>query len=193
MLRSNSKQYGKSIKWILKEKKERLGREDLQKRKDLSLEWESVAAGDVELDCVCAEPRWRPTCSTSCVRSTMFLARRLPHDWLTLISWPRITNWRWNDWRTFARFLPSAVLVVVRINSTSCAVYYCCDFSAQCYLPPGRGDISALTPAAAGTRFSDPKGMQDRLNLVNWLHTSVAYLLRLFKAVIFLYLLALPA
>jgi len=25
----------------------------------------------------------------------------------------------------------------------------------QCYLPPGRGDIPALTPAAAGTRFSD--------------------------------------
>ena len=41
MLRSNSKQSGKSILWILKEKKERLGREDLQKRKDLSLEWES--------------------------------------------------------------------------------------------------------------------------------------------------------
>ena len=45
----------------------------------------------------------------------------------------------------------------------------------QCYLPPGRGDISALTPAAAGTRFSDPKGMQGRLNLVNWLHTSVVH------------------
>jgi len=30
----------------------------------------------------------------------------------------------------------------------------------QCYLPPGRGDIPALTPAEAGTRFSDPEGMQ---------------------------------
>ena len=30
----------------------------------------------------------------------------------------------------------------------------------QCYLPPGRGDIPAFTPAEAGTRFSDPKGMQ---------------------------------
>ena len=27
---------------------------------------------------------------------------------------------------------------------------------SQCYLPPGRGDIPALTPAEAGTRFSDP-------------------------------------
>ena len=26
----------------------------------------------------------------------------------------------------------------------------------QCYLPPGRGDIPAFTPAEAGTRFSDP-------------------------------------
>ena len=28
----------------------------------------------------------------------------------------------------------------------------------QCYLPPGRGDIPALTPAEAGTRLSDPGG-----------------------------------
>jgi len=31
----------------------------------------------------------------------------------------------------------------------------------QCYLPPGRGDIPAFTHTAeAGTRFSDPGGMQ---------------------------------
>ena len=30
----------------------------------------------------------------------------------------------------------------------------------QCYLPPGRGDIPTFTPAEAGTRFSDPGGMQ---------------------------------
>ena len=30
----------------------------------------------------------------------------------------------------------------------------------QCYLPPGRGDIPALTPTEAGTRLSDPGGMQ---------------------------------
>jgi len=28
----------------------------------------------------------------------------------------------------------------------------------QCYLPPGGGDIPAVTPAEAGTRFSDPGG-----------------------------------
>jgi len=28
----------------------------------------------------------------------------------------------------------------------------------QCYLPPGSGDISAFTPAKAGTRFSNPGG-----------------------------------
>jgi len=30
----------------------------------------------------------------------------------------------------------------------------------QCYLPPGSGDFPAFTPAEAGTRFSDPGGMQ---------------------------------
>ena len=30
----------------------------------------------------------------------------------------------------------------------------------QCYLPPGRVDVPAITPAEAGTRFSDPGGMQ---------------------------------
>jgi len=35
----------------------------------------------------------------------------------------------------------------------------------QCYLPPGRGDIPALTPAEAGTRLSDPGGMQGSVDL----------------------------
>jgi len=30
----------------------------------------------------------------------------------------------------------------------------------QRYLPPDRGDILAFTPAEAGTRLSDPGGMQ---------------------------------
>ena len=36
----------------------------------------------------------------------------------------------------------------------------------QCYLPLGRGDIPALTPAEAGTRLSDPGGMQGCIDLV---------------------------
>ena len=35
----------------------------------------------------------------------------------------------------------------------------------QCYLPPGSGDIPAFNPAEAGTRFSDPGGMQGWVNL----------------------------
>jgi len=35
----------------------------------------------------------------------------------------------------------------------------------QCYLPPGRGDIPVFTPAEAGTLFSDPVGMQGRVDL----------------------------
>ena len=30
----------------------------------------------------------------------------------------------------------------------------------QCYLPPGRGEIFALTPAEDGTRFCDPGATQ---------------------------------
>ena len=36
----------------------------------------------------------------------------------------------------------------------------------QCYLPPGRSDIPALTPAEAGTRLSDPGGIQGRVDLL---------------------------
>jgi len=39
----------------------------------------------------------------------------------------------------------------------------------QCYLPPGRGDIPAFTPAEAGTRFSDSGGMQGWVDPGCWL------------------------
>ena len=35
----------------------------------------------------------------------------------------------------------------------------------QCYLPPGRGAIPALTATEAGTRLSDPGGMQGWVDL----------------------------
>ena len=35
----------------------------------------------------------------------------------------------------------------------------------QCYLPPGCGDFPAFTPVKAGTRFSDPEGMQGWVDL----------------------------
>jgi len=39
----------------------------------------------------------------------------------------------------------------------------------QYYLPPHRGGIPAFTPAEAGTRLSDPGGMQDWVDLVGLL------------------------
>jgi len=36
---------------------------------------------------------------------------------------------------------------------------------AQCYLPPDRGENPAFTPVEAGTRFSDPGGMQGCVDL----------------------------
>jgi len=37
----------------------------------------------------------------------------------------------------------------------------------QCYLPPGRGDIPALTPAEAGIRFNEPGGTQGWVDLAD--------------------------
>ena len=45
----------------------------------------------------------------------------------------------------------------------------------QCYLPLGRGDIPAFTPAEAGTRFSDPGGMQGWDDLGGWLEMVYPY------------------
>jgi len=45
----------------------------------------------------------------------------------------------------------------------------------QCYLPPGRGDIPALTPSEVGTRLSDPGGMQGLVDLVGLLHNEMVY------------------
>ena len=36
----------------------------------------------------------------------------------------------------------------------------------QCYLPPGRGDFTAFTPAEAGTRLATPEGCKDELTWV---------------------------
>jgi len=41
----------------------------------------------------------------------------------------------------------------------------CTNGITQCYLPPGRGDFPAFTPAEAGTLFSDPEGMQGWVDL----------------------------
>jgi len=46
----------------------------------------------------------------------------------------------------------------------------------QYYLPPGRGDIPAFTPAEAGTRLSDPEGMQGWVDLGKFrLYEAVKY------------------
>ena len=43
----------------------------------------------------------------------------------------------------------------------------------QCYLPPNRGDIRAFTPAEAGARLGDPRGMQGWIDLGGLLHTEM--------------------
>ena len=45
----------------------------------------------------------------------------------------------------------------------------------RCYLPPGRPGIRALIPAEAGTRLSDPGGMQGRVDVVGLLHAEMVY------------------
>ena len=53
----------------------------------------------------------------------------------------------------------------------------------QCYLPPGRGDIPALTPAVAGTRLSDPGGMQGSVDLLGLLHIFAPSLHTLYRVI----------
>jgi len=45
----------------------------------------------------------------------------------------------------------------------------------QCHLPPDRGDVPFFTHAEAGTRLSDPRGMQGWVDLVGLLHTEMMY------------------
>jgi len=45
----------------------------------------------------------------------------------------------------------------------------------QCYLPPGRGDIPAFSPAEAGTGLSYPEGMQGWVDPVGLIHTETVY------------------
>ena len=48
------------------------------------------------------------------------------------------------------------------------------DRITQCYLPPDRGDIPTFTEA--GTRLSDPRGMQGWVDLIGLLHAEMVYL-----------------
>ena len=46
-----------------------------------------------------------------------------------------------------------------------CCINYMPYGITQCYLPPGRDNIPAFTPAEAGTQLSDPGGMQGWVDL----------------------------
>jgi len=50
--------------------------------------------------------------------------------------------------------------IAVCINTYNAAGNHLPYGITQCYLPHGRGDFPTFTPAEAGTRFSDPEGMQ---------------------------------
>ena len=61
------------------------------------------------------------------------------------------------DVDVFFTYVEWSIAVRRRLTATGTHVPY---GITQYYLPPGRGDIPAVTPAEAGTRFSDPGGMQ---------------------------------
>jgi len=62
--------------------------------------------------------------------------------------------------QTYGNIRVSNKCIAVRKVATPLRELTCHFGITQCYLPPGRGDIPALTPAEAGTRLSDPGGMQ---------------------------------
>jgi len=55
-------------------------------------------------------------------------------------------------------------IAVCELTSPLWEITYRMKFT-QCYLSPSRGDFPTFTPAEAGTRFSDPEGMQDWVDL----------------------------
>jgi len=64
---------------------------------------------------------------------------------------------------------PSPIDPRVTYNKTAHSIvastFYNKTATSRCYLPPGRGEIPAFAPAEAGTRLSDPGGMQGRVDL----------------------------
>jgi len=74
-----------------------------------------------------------------------------------------------------SNYLCVCVCVCVLTTSLTAMGTYMLDGITQCYLPSGRGDIPVLTPADAGARFSDPRGMQGWVDLVGGLHTEMVY------------------
>ena len=83
--------------------------------------------------------------------------------------WPRI----WGEHQPWFVKLFELIILMVYSGFAKCltttGTHMPCGIT-QCYLPPGRGDVPAITPAKAGTRFSDPGGMQGWVDLGGWLH-----------------------
>jgi len=79
---------------------------------------------------------------------------------------PDIVDWGGKGKRSIA----VSNLVVSSLITTWTHMPY--DGIIQCYLPPGRCDITALIPAGAGTRISDPGRMQGWVDL-GWLYTEM--------------------
>jgi len=80
-------------------------------------------------------------------------------------KFPRMvfTGPRMPKWRTISRGCLHRAYQNTAVRSLTChtatGTHMPCSIT-QCYLPPDRGDIPVFTLAEAGTRLSDPGGMQ---------------------------------
>jgi len=106
------------------------------------------------------------------------------------VCWSWAVLNRWTDWDAIWRFHLQDPMNHYHIgkgkgkrNTTNHKTPHCYGnsraiWTTQCYLPPDRGDIPALTSAKADSRLSEPGGMQGWVDIVGWLHTETVYRLK---------------
>jgi len=114
-------------------------------------------------------PLWQPTLTINC----NFHQFCINHA-------PRTTGNKHaaDDWSVFSCFLNADKSEKVKYTDRAVRSLTCHTATGthvpyritQCYLPPDKGDISAFTPAEAGTRLSDPGGTK-RLSWPSWVVT----------------------
>ena len=88
------------------------------------------------------------------------------------LFWPRKCTPRQNPGYAYGEVKSKKVKKGIAVCRQACHHRYGNNMPygiTQCYLLPGRGDIPAFTSAEAGTRFSDPGGMQGWVDLGGWL------------------------
>jgi len=126
---------------------------------------DDVTSGDCGV--VCIESRWdngrRPRCAAR--DATVHLHRQSSQSGQDGRR-PPCCRWQSTHTTPHTDTLSKVKYMDIAVCSITCHTPHMPYRTIQCYLPLGRGDIHAFTPAEAGARLSDPRGMQGWVELV---------------------------